>query len=197
MNRQPVFPRVAVMVFHLLAAAVCASAQKVSPPPKPADDGPSLEVTMKFIQDKLNGLGPMNYVLLLHNDSSGENRTTQFMFEVTNVVTNPSACRISYHQKIVNPRGPFESDLEFSLKEVKDIVVMPEEQVYKEHAAASGQASWNYRTDPPVFELSIRMTDSKRTYQFRLFDEQLANRVAKAMVHAVELCGGGGEPEPF
>ena len=29
------------------------------------------------------------------------------------------------------------------------------------------------------------------------FDEQLANRVANAMVYAVELCGGGSKPEPF
>jgi hypothetical protein len=28
-------------------------------------------------------------------------------------------------------------------------------------------------------------------------DEDMANRVAKALVHAVELCGGGGKPEPF
>jgi hypothetical protein len=28
-------------------------------------------------------------------------------------------------------------------------------------------------------------------------DEDVANRVAKAIVHAVELCGGGSQPEPF
>jgi hypothetical protein len=28
-------------------------------------------------------------------------------------------------------------------------------------------------------------------------DEDVANRVAKAMLHAVELCGGGAKPEPF
>ena len=28
-------------------------------------------------------------------------------------------------------------------------------------------------------------------------DEEMANRVAKAMLHAVELCGGGKGPEPF
>ncbi len=33
------------------------------------------------------------------------------------------------------------------------------------------------------------------TWSFR--DEETANRVAKAMVHAAELCGGGRKPEPF
>jgi hypothetical protein len=32
--------------------------------------------------------------------------------------------------------------------------------------------------------------------EFYLFDETMANRVAQAMVHAVELCGGGKD-EPF
>jgi hypothetical protein len=30
-----------------------------------------------------------------------------------------------------------------------------------------------------------------------LRDEDTANRLAKALVHAVELCGGGSKPEPF
>lgn len=28
-------------------------------------------------------------------------------------------------------------------------------------------------------------------------DEDTANRVAKAVVHAIETCGGGSAPEPF
>jgi hypothetical protein len=33
------------------------------------------------------------------------------------------------------------------------------------------------------------------TLHFR--DEETADRVAKAMIHAIELCGGGSQPEPF
>jgi hypothetical protein len=37
-----------------------------------------------------------------------------------------------------------------------------------------------------------------RRLLFIIRDEDLANRVAKAMLHAVELCGGGGgKSEPF
>jgi len=43
----------------------------------------------------------------------------------------------------------------------------------------------------------VNRTNSKVFNSFVFFDEQLANRMAKAMVHAVELCGGGSEPEPF
>ena len=33
----------------------------VAPPPKPADGGPTLEVTMRFVEDKLNEVGPISY----------------------------------------------------------------------------------------------------------------------------------------
>jgi hypothetical protein len=33
------------------------------------------------------------------------------------------------------------------------------------------------------------------TLHFR--DEEMAGRVAKAMIHAIDLCGGGSPPEPF
>ena len=38
-------------------------------------------------------------------------------------------------------------------------------------------------------------TDKQNAFIFR--DEETANRVAKAMLHAVELCGGGSQQEPF
>jgi hypothetical protein len=28
-------------------------------------------------------------------------------------------------------------------------------------------------------------------------DEEMADRVAKAMIHDIEICGGGSQPEPF
>jgi hypothetical protein len=34
-------------------------------------------------------------------------------------------------------------------------------------------------------------------YSISFYEQETADRVAKAMVHAVELCGGGPKPEPF
>jgi CRISPR/Cas system CMR subunit Cmr6 (Cas7 group RAMP superfamily) len=79
------------------------------------------------------------------------------------------------------------------LKDVKDLVVLPEEQHLKQMRSADSESD---RADPPVFVLKVRKKN--KDFQVVLFsDEQMANRVAKAMVHAVELCGGGGKPEPF
>jgi len=78
-----------------------------------------------------------------------------------------------------------------------------------------------YQDDPPYFELVIHLAagksvqrhivttpsarhgrtvetdDSIHEFALHFRDEDTANRAAKAMVHAVELCGGGSQPEPF
>jgi uncharacterized protein (DUF2384 family) len=42
-----------------------------------------------------------------------------------------------------------------------------------------------------------RRENGNKENRFTFREEEMANRVAKAMVHAVELCGGGAKPEPF
>jgi hypothetical protein len=173
-----------------VSAALAQEKKNVPLPPKPADDRPSLEVTMKFIQDKLNAVGPVNLVAYVHDNVAGNDWTNQSKTEFTKVVADPGACRIGYHV------GDY--DGRFLLKDIEDIIVMPVEQRMKEVATANGHPSWSYRVDPPVFALHVRKFDDKvAAAVFLFFDEQLANRVAKAMVHAVELCGGGSRPEPF
>jgi len=53
---------------------------------------------------------------------------------------------------------------------------------------------------PPVWVIVARTPEnSKDPNPDQLFfrDSEMANRIAKALVHAVELCGGGSQPEPF
>jgi len=195
------------MCFVVLAvsAALAQGKKTVPPPPKPADDGPSLVDTMKFIQEKLNDIGPVNFVE--HDrENVGTDWTRQCRDQVTKVVADPSTCRISYHWKEAGKWAvgtPLESDwteqdgdIGFYLKAVKDIIVMSEKQVLEEGATEIGSPYRPYQVDPPVFNLRVRMRD-KGYWGFEFLDEQLAHRVAKAMVHAVELCGGGSKPEPF
>jgi hypothetical protein len=153
---------------------------------------------MKFIQDKLNDAGPVNFAQYLHDNATGTDSThVQLKIERTHVVADSGACRVSYHHKVgvdgsLNPG----SDSWFPLNAVVDVAVIPLEQFYKEVNTASGHPAYDTKFDPPVFMLRARGTD-KRHSDFFFFDEQMANRVAKAMVHAVELCGGRSQPEPF
>jgi hypothetical protein len=78
-----------------------------------------------------------------------------------------------------------------------------------------------FQNDPPYFEVLIHLgsgkmvhyhtmrvesgknakstesNDNSGEFVLHFRDEETADRVAKALVHAVELCGGGSKPEPF
>jgi hypothetical protein len=58
MNRQIFAASVSVV---LLAAGPALGQKKVPPPPKPTDSGPTLEVTLKFVQDKIAEDGKFTY----------------------------------------------------------------------------------------------------------------------------------------
>jgi hypothetical protein len=190
-----------IAMWFMLLVVNGAAAQKknVPPPPKPGDDGPSLEVTMKFIQDKLNGIGPVNFVTYYHDNIEGRDWALQWDVEVTRVAADARSCRIAFHRKAMGDNGVVTEDKDhgFAMKDVGQIAVMTMEQVKKEKATANRQPAWSFKIDPPVFALQVRKTDAKESDEFDFFDEQMANRVAKAMLHAVELCGGGSKPEPF
>jgi tetratricopeptide (TPR) repeat protein len=175
-----------------------APAKATPPPPKLAGEGPSLENTMQFIQDKLNGVGAVNFVSYVHDSIAGTDWTQQSRRAATRVLADASGCRIDYHAKAEN-NGTVGWDFDewFYLKNVEDVVILPLDQEQKELKAAVGHPSWSSQVDPAVFVLKVRRKDLSKSNSFYFFDEQMANRVAKAMVHGVELCGGGGKPEPF
>ena len=192
---------VVLSVFAVCLASLCnapAHAQTAVPsPPRPADSGPSLAVTMKFIQDKLSSLNQVNYVGYNH-DNAGETEdwVTRFSTVDTNVVADPSTCKISYHEKRTrDDTVTSDADFRFNLSEMRDVIVMPREQVLKKVNTRAGHPSWDARIDPPVFMMVARK-DENTEWSFYFFDQDLADRVAKAMVHAIELCGGGNK-DPF
>jgi len=187
-------------VFSLLSVlllTIAAVGQKaVPPPPKPADHNPSLPTTMKFIQDKLNDEGTFNYVIFVHDDVGGSEWTLRKVVAETNVVADPATCRINYHWKDVkNGSTVYDTDLWFNLKGVQSLSVMTLEQNQKLVDTDSGEPGRSYRIEPAIFVLRVIQTRNSH-YDFFFHDEETANRVAKAMTHAVELCGGG-DNAPF
>jgi len=61
-----------VASFVVLLSNLAISQTAVPPPPMPAADGPSLAVTMQFIQDKMNAQGKINHTLNTHDNAKGE-----------------------------------------------------------------------------------------------------------------------------
>src|ERR1022692_5124699 len=79
----------------LLLGCICANGQDVPPPPKPKDDGPSLEVTMKFIQDKLAEVGRVNWVAYVHDSTNGNDWTEKMSTEASRIQASVESCAIT------------------------------------------------------------------------------------------------------
>lgn len=183
----------------LLLACFTASGQDVPPPPKPPDDGPSLADTMKFIEEKLGSIGPVNYIAYLHDNTTGNDGANKFAIEATNVRASAVGCRIDYHARLTRDDNVlYDQDAWFPLKALQEVVVTTEEQHLKLADSKAGHPEKTARVDPLVFTLEIKGKFGERSFGqfFNFYDESLANRVAKALVHAVELCGGGNK-DPF
>ena len=229
------------MCFAALAVSTALAQEKktVPPPPKPADDGPSLKVTTKFIQDQLNDQGTVGYVVTNSRLNGVLFRNYHVISDVvadavtcTLYATQKSATQIEvadgvtyneggkavsgddlHHESISISTGPF--------REVDSIRVESPQDFWNRINADAGHPEMIVTTTsftPAVYSLSLHarkrdafsfhLVDStgkkpSQTYDlvsngisFNFLDENTANRVAKAMLHAVELCGGGYK-EPF
>ena len=185
-----------LFVALLTASAAVAQVKDVPPPPKPADEGPSLEVTMKFIQEKMSEQGKMNYAAYLHDAVNGSDWVNQFTIEDNNVLANAATCHISYHYEATRGGEVVGGgDLGFDLKTVQNVTVMNREKDLDATNADAGHPTWSSKVSPMIWALIVSRKTGPNYMYFR--EEDTANRVAKAIVHAVELCGGGGDKEPF
>jgi hypothetical protein len=82
-----------------------------------------------------------------------------------------------------------------SFRRVEKLEMATEQDAVNRERAQVGQTASIYRTEPVVYLLTVTYLGGEF---LRLYfsDEEIANRVAKAMLHAVELCGGGSK-DPF
>jgi hypothetical protein len=81
------------------------------------------------------------------------------------------------------------------LRDVRTITVMKAEKWIQEYGAGTSNPGGSVGVTPDTFFLVVKQTKGKED-RFAL-DEEMANRLAKAMIHAVELCGAGSQQEPF
>jgi hypothetical protein len=193
--------KIQLAVFFLsLASLLGASAlaqTAVPPPPTPAGSGPSLEVTMQFLQEKLSDIGKVTFLSYTHNTRNSSDTSETDSNEVSNVVANASECHITYHWKVVMD-GRLDQDKEagFHLRDVQDIVIKPYAQYQTELDASLGNPYLlTPSTSPTISALLVRRAHGVYNL-FPITDADMADRIAKALTHAVELCGGGNK-SPF
>lgn len=167
-------------------------------PPQPATDGPSLATTMQFIQDKMNEQGKINYALYTHDNAKGEDWPVyQISIQASNVIADPATCRITWHKVTTNGgKVGIDSDFSLDLRNVLAFEVRTSTYEAKMEDTANGNSNLDKRQDPPYFAVTAKLKGNTEAPLF-FSSEEMANRIAKAMVHAVELCGGGENKEPF
>lgn len=191
---------VTAILMVAISGAMALAQQSVPPPPQPAPDkpaGPSLEVTMKFIQDKLNEIGTVNFAGYVHDSANNTDGVQKFSATFSNVVANPGACTLSYHRLVINNGSrEHDEDVAFNLRDVQSIAVLPDEQDWQMYLARNGDTTKTVKDIPDISALVFKLNNGKDP-TIRFYDQEMADRVAKALVHAVELCGGGPKPEPF
>jgi hypothetical protein len=165
------------------------------PAAAPVDNGPSLAETMQFIQEKLNGLGMVTYKEDFQSSSPWRTYTSTKTETKENisVVSDPNQCQITYHQKATVDGNPiWDNNYVIVLRDVTEIVVESEKQHFGTSNLGNDLSMVVISTTPPMTVLVVRRPhDEENTFYF--IDADLADRVARAMQHAVELCGDGNK----
>jgi len=225
----------AVIVFLGVAASQGQQKKLVPPPPKPPDEGPSLAVTMKFVEDKINEQDPLGYVVTISSAAGTIFRTHE---QRSGVRADPAACTLhgalTQVQDIEVPQGATYQengqpvtggDLHSSGSGSSTISLKDVEKITVESFQELGNRFWVKQAHPevtitvvptifvlvltaskPVFTVHYAFTRGKQApkegdtsakeISYNFDSEETANRIAKALTHAVELCGGGNK-DPF
>jgi hypothetical protein len=172
----------------VLAQQSVAATQRLVPTKDP--NGPKLPVTIKFIEDKVNQQGIVNVAGYIHDNATGKDWIWRQSFEQTHLGIDRKQCRLSYHKKVTsNGTAMSDGDRTVLLRYVTGIDILPKEQAWKLNDAKAGNTTWTYKADPSVTVLRLEVTDGAE-YELEFYDNDVANRVAKALIHAIDLCGG-------
>jgi len=146
-------------------------------------------------------LGKVNFIVFVTNttdQSTGQHHQTR---ELTNVRFS-SPCALSYHYSTtLDDKAPLTPDVTIPFTAIESIVVEQAERYYSEINAKIGHPEWVVSTtQPQTFVLRlipIKKPDFDTDWiTFYLQDANLTDRLAKAMTHLVELCGGGNR-DPY
>jgi hypothetical protein len=156
------------------------------------DDSMSLADTLQFIQDKMSD-NRLSFKANVTNTTDNTTFETTYVELTSNVTADATQCRISYHfAEWVNNAAQPDPDVDaaFMLKDVDSITVEPMSQNITEADAAAGKSNYNVTsTDPDVTAILVHRPQDL-VNEIALTDSDMANNVAKAINHAVTLCGG-------
>jgi hypothetical protein len=188
---------VAAAAAVLAISGAVSTAGPVAAQGQSAGGGPSLEATLGFIRDKLSQEGQLSYSSALHDSADGRNWSNNFTVEATNVQADLDGCRVTYHWRTTNNgNSAYDGEAGVPFRIVTRVEITSMSEDLDKSSADAGHATWKANVTPPISVLTAYRDDGKsNVMDFR--DRAMAQRVANAMRHAAELCGGGAKKEPF
>lgn len=211
--------RTFVALLTMTMISVAGVAQQAATAPSNA---PSLQETMKFIQERMNAQGLVAWMVERSWDGVKERHADQ----LSDVVADPATCTLAAKKihllsweggSFPDEKSRHQRSAETSVSSFKDverITVESLQDVGNHSLAEAGHADFHMTLSPTVFAVTLgaakpafqvhatmavgndQPTTTDQTFpenSFKFRDEEMANRVAKAMARAVELCGGKPE----
>lgn len=161
---------------------------------------PTLSETLQFIQEKLNGLGKVSFVVVTQDAVQGTKVSTVLTEIASNIKLGVPTCTINYHWATTrHGQSLLDQNIQFSFKAIAKIEIMPLQEALNRTNVAEGHPELTVQsTNPQLWTLLVTRSDFPKQFSHFSFDDQkLADRVAKAMTHAAEMCGAGEDNEPF
>ncbi len=157
--------------------------------------GQDLQETMKFLQEKIPGR--VNYIVYGQNDLTGTSNGQKRTLQLGNVYADLDRCSITFHQHFDNGKGgaPSDNDVEIAFKRVKEVSLGSMAQTVQLANAKTGHPELSVRVEPPIFLVVVKY-EPDHSMNFNFYDEAQSERVARALQHAMQLCGGGNQ-DPF
>ncbi len=158
-------------------------------------DGPPLTDTMAFIGQTVTNQGAVTWQGYVHDGAAGTDWNYQRTLSFSNFNPNVDSCILSYHQKTVNADGASEGDYGFDFHQVQTVKISTLEEFYATQDAKAGHPQYTSQMHPEVYTLLV-IRGNGTWNEIEFYDQDQATRVAKAVMHAVDLCGGG-QKSPF
>lgn len=182
----------------ILSIAFCAllstafAQQPAAPASAASDNGAQLAAAMQLVQDALNGQGRISYTLHTHDSSNNSDWPIYHItIEFTNVIADPASCRITWHKTTTNDgKVGIDRDFSLDLRTVMSFETRTSTQEAKAEDNANGLNELTKIQDPPYFVVTASSQGNTET-PFFLKDEETRDNVAKALIRAMVLCGGG------
>jgi hypothetical protein len=181
--------KMAKLSSRVLCATICLAL--IAPSPVLAA-GKSLKATLAFMRDRFAGQGEVNYSIKLHDASDGSDWSQSMSGRATKVSYDVARCTLSYHWNTSSDGKQVQDfDVTWNFKNGRKVAVSSREEEVRTQAIDGGHTTWTAIVTPPIWVVTLTFADHAGVANFTSKDT--AERFARAVDHAMDLCGAAKE----